>query len=401
MVSSQFISVAVGWELYERTRDPWALGLVGAVQVAPAVVLLLPAGNLADRYPRRNIALIAQAILTLMALGLAAVSFSGAPVWLVYALLAFTGVGRAFSAPTGNPMLAQLIKPGEFARTLPYLISSGHLASIAGPAAAGGLIALTGAAGPNYVVASVGYLSYIVMLLMLPTVPPPPNPAGRSVSDLFAGVAFVRRTPVFLGAISLDLFAVLLGGAVALLPVFARDILMVGPTGLGLLRASPSVGAVLSSLIQTRLPPWPRPGVVLLCAVLGFGIATIGFGLSHSLPLSMFFLFWTGACDSVSMVIRGTLEQALTPDRLRGRVSAVNSLFIGLSNEFGAFESGATASLFGPVASVVGGGAGTIAVVATVFVLCPALARVAPLHTLRPEDDEAVVTGRTAQPARA
>lgn len=400
-ISSQLISVAVGWELYERTRDPWALGLVGAAQVTPAVILFLPAGNLADRFPRRNIALIAQTLLLLTALGLAAVSWMGAPIAFVYALLALTGVGRAFSAPTGNPLLAQLLKPREFARAYTWLISSGQIASIVGPALAGGLIQLTGAAAPNYLAAAAGYLAYVGMLTTLPVVAPPPNPAGRSVRDLFAGVAFIRRTPVFLAAISLDLFGVLLGGAVALLPIYARDILLVGPGGLGLLRGAPSVGAALSSLTQTRLPPWPRPGVVLLATVVGFGVATIGFGLSRNLLLSMFFLFWVGAFDSVSMVIRGTLEQALTPDRLRGRVSAVNSLFIGLSNEFGAFESGATASLFGPIASVVGGGAGTVAVVLAVVVLCPALTRVGPLHTLHPAEDEPdAVADRPAQPAR-
>ena len=383
--AAQFVSVAVGWELYERTGDPWALGLVGVVQVAPALVLMLPAGNAADRFPRRTIGMIAHALLAVAALGLALVSALGLPIELVYALLALSGAGRAFGMPATGSLLAQLLEPKQFAAAFPWLVSSGHFASIAGPALAGLLIAVTGAAAPAYVVAVIGHLAFVGVLATVPKVRPTPAPGTRKLSDLFAGVGFMRRTPIFLAAITLDLFAVLLGGAVALLPVYAKDILMVGPTGLGLLRSAPSIGALLSALAVTRMPPWQRPGRVLLAAVALFGVATIGFGLSRDPALSMFCLFFVGASDSISMVIRGTLQQVVTPDHLRGRVSAVNSLFIGLSNELGAFESGAAAALFGPIIAVVGGGVGTLAVVVAVMLAWPQLTRVGPLHTLRAE----------------
>jgi MFS family permease len=224
---------------------------------------------------------------------------------------------------------------------------------------------------------------------------------GRTVRDLFAGVLFIGRSHVYLGAITLDLFAVLLGGAVALLPVYAKDILMVGPAGLGLLRAAPSAGSMVSALASTRLPPWRRPGLVLACVVAGFGLATIGFGLSRNLALSLVCLFFTGALDSISMVIRQTLQQVITPDRLRGRVASVSSLFTGLSNEMGAFESGATASLFGPVISVVGGGIGTVVVVAAAVLAWPALLRIGPLHTLQPIEEDDPPVRAVAEPARA
>ena len=223
----------------------------------------------------------------------------------------------------------------------------------------------------------------------LPAVPPPPSDpeSRRSPAQVFAGFGFIRRNPLFLATITLDLFAVLLGGAVALLPIYAKDILHVGPEGLGWLRAAPSLGSLAMALTVTRLPPWKRPGRVMLIAVAGFGAATIGFGLSENMALSMACLFATGLCDSISVVVRVTLEQVITPDRLRGRVSAINYVFIGFSNEFGMFESGATAALFGPVASVVGGGIGTLLIVAIVAAVWPQLPRLGPLHTLKPADE--------------
>jgi len=202
---------------------------------------------------------------------------------------------------------------------------------------------------------------------------------------------------VFLAAITLDMFGVLLGGAVVLLPVFAKDILQVGPEGLGWLRAAPSAGSLVMLMIVTRLRPMQRPGRVLLLVVIGFGLATVGFGLSTNFFLSMFCLFLTGVFDSVSVIVRLTLEQVIVPDRLRGRVSAINYVFIGFSNEFGAFESGTTAWMFGPIASVVGGGIGTIAVVIAVALLWPALARLGPLHTLRPQEEAEIVSETEAR----
>ena len=399
-VAAQFVSIAVGWELYERTGDPWMLGLVGVAQVAPALVLMIPAGNVADRLPRRSVAAAAHLLLALAALGLAVVSWQQLPVELVYVLLALSGAGRAFAQPASNTLLAQLLPPRDFAAAYPWLISSQQLASIGGPAAAGLVLALTRTAGPAYLLSVAAHLVFVAVLLSLPSVRPDTTGQGRGLADIFAGVAFIKRSQIYLAAITLDLFAVLLGGAVALLPMFAKDVLMVGPSGLGLLRSAPSVGALAAALLVTRLPPWQRPGQVLVLAVAGFGLAIVGFGLSRDLLLSLVCLFFTGATDSVSMVIRGTLQQAITPDRLRGRVAAVSSLFIGLSNEIGAFRVGAVAALVGPIASVAGGGVGTLLVVLAVAVAWPALLRIGPLHTLRPEEpDDVTPVAAAARPA--
>lgn len=383
-----FVSVAVGWELYERTGDPWALGLVGMVQVIPAFVLTIPAGIASDRYPRRTVSIISYAIMGIASAGLAVVSWTSGPVELVYLLLAITGAARAFGVPATNTLLAQILTPKEYANAYAWLISSFQVASIGSPALAGLLIALTGSAISSYLAAAAGQLGFVLLMFTLPRMPASQPSGSTGFREIFAGVDFIRRTPVFLAAISLDLFAVLLGGAVTLLPVFAKDILDVGPSGLGMLRSAPAIGALLAALVMARLPAFQRPGVVLLWMVVGFGVTTIGFGLSTSFILSLVLLFINGALDSVSMVLRGTLEQVITPDRLRGRVSAINSLFIGLSNELGAFRSGAAAAIFGTVASVVGGGVGTLIVVALVPFLWPQLLKVGPLHTLRPEDPE-------------
>lgn len=391
-----FVSVAVGWELYERTGDPWALGLVGMVQVIPATLLTIPAGGAADRYSRRTVAMLCHGILGTASVGLAVVSWLGAPVELVYLLLVVSGAARAFAVPSVNALLAQHLTPREYANAYAWLISSFQVASIGSPAVAGFLIAVSGSAISSYLTAALGQFAFMVLMMTLPAVGPPKGSGQGGVRGLFAGVSFMRRTPVFLAAITLDLFAVLLGGAVALLPVFAKDILDVGPAGLGMLRSAPAIGALLAALIMARLPAFRRPGQVLLAMVVGFGVTTVGFGLSTDFALSLIFLFLNGALDSVSMVIRGTLEQAITPDRLRGRVSAINSLFIGLSNELGAFRSGAAAALFGTVTSVVAGGVGTLIIAALVPFLWPALMRVGPLHTLRPEDPDAAPAAKPA-----
>ena len=385
-VGAQFVSVAIGWELYERTNDPWMLGLVGLAQVAPALVLTIPAGNVADRFPRRDVGLAASTLSLLVGLGLAAISWYRLPVELVYALLVLNGVARAFSGPSTGTLLAQLLTPQEYQNAYAWIVSSGNLASIAGPGLAGLLIAAVGVAWPSYLIAAACQAVFVGALLTLPSIRAGRG-QGRTISDMFAGVAFIKRSHVYLAAITLDMFGVLLGGAVALLPVYARDVLDAGPTGLGVLRAAPSLGAMCAALLSTRLPPWRRPGRVLLTMFAGFGLATIGFGLSRNVALSLACLFFVGAFDSINMVIRGTLQQAITPDHLRGRVAAVSQLFIGLSNEMGAFESGATAHFFGAVASVVGGGVGTLAVVGLVMAKWPQLARIGPLHTLQPEVD--------------
>ena len=387
-LAQQIVSVAVGWELYERTGDPWMLGLVGVFTLAPSLLLMLPAGSAADRFPRRNLTIIAAVMTGLASFGLAALSWQQWPAEWVFAILVALGAARAISAPAAGAILPQLLEPRQFTNVNTWLISCMQLASILGPAVGGMLIYLSNDALTSYLVAGVFQFAFVGLLATLPSVPPPTVTGGvrDALANIFGGFAFMWRTPVFLAAITLDLFAVLLGGAVALMPVYAKDILMVGPGGLGIMRAAPGVGAMLSMLLAARMPPWERPGRVLLYVVGGFGLATIGFGLSHNLWLSLACLFMVGATDSISMVIRQTMMQALTPDALRGRVASVNSLFIGFSNELGAFESGAVAGLFGPIFAVVSGGIGTLVVVATVALKWPVILRVPPLHTLRPAD---------------
>lgn len=380
------INVAVGWLLYERTGSAWALGLIGLVELAPALFLMVPAGNAADRFPRRNVGIAAHAVLAAAAAGLSLTSWLDGPTWAIYVCLAVVGIGRSFSSPSVNTILPQLLAPAEFANANAWLATTYQLASITGPAAGGLLIALTGTATAPFIAAMCGQLLFAFVLSRMPKVAPAAG-EHRSARDVFAGFRFVRANRLFLSAITLDLFAVLFGGAVALLPIFAKDILNAGPAGLGWLRAAPGIGAMTMAIVTTRLRPWRRPGVAMLWTVAGFGLATIGFGLSRSFALSMACLFLTGVFDNISVVIRLTLEQTITPDHLRGRVSAINYVFIGFSNEFGAFESGAAAALLGPTLSVVGGGLATLIVVAVVRVVFPELARIGPLHTLTPATD--------------
>lgn len=390
------INVAVGWQLYERTGDPWSLGLVGVAELTPVLFLMVIAGNAADRYPRRNIGIFAHSVLTLAAAGLALLSWMNGPTWAIYSLLFMVGTARAFASPSVNTILPQLLAPAEFANANAWLSSTFQLAAITGPAVGGMLIAATGAATLPFALASVGQLIFIAMLRTMPVRVPPPAAERRSARDVFAGFRFVRANRLFLSAITLDLFGVLFGGAVALLPIFAKDILQVGPAGLGWLRAAPGLGALSMALITTRLRPWPHPGRTLLWTVAGFGAAMIGFGLSQSFAFSLACLFFTGVFDNISVVIRLTLEQTITPDHLRGRVSAINYVFIGFSNEFGAFESGATAALFGPIVSVVGGGFATLMVVLIVRTVWPELSRIGPLHTLTPAEVQMTVASAKA-----
>lgn len=385
-LGTQFVSVAVGWELYERTGDPWMLGLVGLFSVAPVFVLMIPAGNAADRHPRRTIAMLGYALFAVAALGLGVVSWAEAPVELMFGLLVVIGAARAFASPSVDALLPQLIPRRDLANAQAWMASAGQLATIGGPPLGGALIGLIGVASWTYLVAAGAGLLFVGLLWTIPPIAPTTSGKTQRARDLFAGLGFIRRSPVFLAAMTLDLFGVLLGGAVALLPVYAKDILFVGPTGLGVLRSAPAVGALLMALVMAHRPPWERPGRVLLVAVAGFGLATVGFGLSTDVYLSLGCLFLIGMFDSVSNVIRGTLQQVITPDHLRGRVAAVEKVFVGFSNELGAFESGAVAGLFGPIVSVVSGGIGTIVVVGAVALAWPALGRVGPLHTLQPDE---------------
>jgi len=379
----QIISMTVGWELYERTHDAWSLAWVGVFELIPVLALFVPAGWVIDRVARRQVAMAAQVLAAAAGFGLAFVALKQGPVALFYALLFLLGTARAFGSPAVATLLPQLLERSQFVQANAWLSTAFELASITGPALGGLLIALNHRATEAYFVGGACQLLFVLLLFALPK-KPPTRTEGRSASSLFSGLRFIFRNPLFLAAITLDLFAVLLGGAVALLPIFAKDVLQVGPTGLGWLRAAPSLGAMSMALLTTRLPPWKRPGHVLLVVVALFGVATIGFGLSTSFPLSLACLFFTGVFDNISVVIRLTMEQSLTPDRLRGRVSSVHYVFVGFSNELGGFESGSTAALFGPIASVVGGGIGTLLVVAVVAIAWPALRKLAPLHELKP-----------------
>jgi MFS family permease len=381
----QIVSVAVGWQLYERTHDPWSLGLVGLIELIPVIFLIIPAGIVADRVPRRNVAIAGAVFFVFSSLGLIKSADPTTPLSFTYACLLLIGIGRSFLQPAMSSYLPELAPPAALARVNAWIAASFEIASIGGPALAGALIAVTGNARLAFGVAAFFTLLFIAILFTLPVLPARASAAPHSAREIFAGLHFIRRTPVFLAAITLDLLAVLVGGAVALLPVYARDILLVGPTGLGWLRTAPAVGSLLMSLAATRMRPWQRPGRLLLMVVVGFGFATIGFGLSRNFAFSLFCLSLVGATDTVSVIIRMTLEQTITPDPLRGRVSSINFLFVGFSNELGSFESGAAAALFGPVVAVVGGGIASILIVGLVATLWPQLARIGPLHTLSPE----------------
>jgi len=374
--------VAVGWELYERTGSAEALGLVGLAMVLPVLFLALPAGHAADRYPKKSLILGSQALMTLASLGLTGLSLGRGPVGLIYAALFVAGIGHAVSMPARWSILRQLVPDHLVGGAVTWNTSGWQVASVVGPALGGLIIALSGGATLVYALDAVLAASVFGLMAGIR-----PREAGRiegppSFGSLLAGLKFVTRTELILATITLDLFAVLLGGAVALLPIFAKDILRTGPVGLGWLRAAPSIGAASMALFLTHRPPLRRAGPALMWAVAGFGAATIGFGLSRSPYLSFALLMATGALDNISVVVRATLVQMLTPESMRGRVAAVNAIFIGSSNELGGFESGMTAQWFGPVASVVGGGIGTILVVLLVRVVWPDLANLGPLDKL-------------------
>jgi MFS family permease len=380
VVGSQILNIAIGGELYERTRSTLALGLVGLVQVVPVVALALPAGQLADRMDRQRIAAITLSILALCTLGLALNSALDGPVGLVYLFLLIMGFARAFQGPAISSLTSQVVPPANFANAATWESSAWQSSSIAGPAAGGILIALFGRAAPSYLITTVMLLLAGGLLLLIRPRPIERSEGPLNLGELLAGMRFIWQSKVILAALSLDMVAVLLGGATALLPVFARDLLQVGATGLGWLQAAPAIGAVLASLTIAYLPPFRHAGRTLLLAVAGFGLITIVFGLSRSFPLSLLALGLIGALDSVSVVIRGTLVLTRTPDALRGRVSAANFVFIGISNELGAFESGVAASFLGAVGAVVAGGIGTILVVLLVTLIWPELRRLRGLN---------------------
>jgi MFS family permease len=384
VLARQLVGVTVSWEVYARTRSAWALGLIGLVQVVPVMLLAVPAGVLVDRWGRRASALLAQGVAGLAMLALAMASWLSLPLEASFAALFVLGAAVALLSPASSALLPQLVERAQLARANAIGSTCAELASVLGPALGGALIALSGGPVLSYGVAVVGALAFWLALL---SVRPKPVPALAATPGAWSsGVRYVFRSKFLFPAMVLDMFAVLFAGVTALLPVFADDVLKVGPAGLGWLRAAPSLGAFLMALVATRLPPWQHSGRVLLTVVALFGVITVAFGLSTSFPLSLGLLFLAGAVDNVSVVIRITLEQMATPDALRGRVSAVHYIFIGISNELGELESGVAAGLLGTVPAVVLGGLATLGVVALVAFAFPSLRNLGPLTTVRPDD---------------
>jgi MFS family permease len=372
----QMQKVAIGWEMYERTDSPLVLGYVGLVHFAPLALLAVFAGHVTDVYNRKRILLISVAVNAVSALGLAWNSLDGDNyVRNAFLLLLLSGCARAFQQPARRSFLPRIVPREVFPNAVSWHSSGFELSSMGGPALGGALIAVFGSATPIYLINASGLVLFFLLVAGIPYVHEKVADRKLNLESILAGFRFIRRTPVVFAAITLDMLGVLLGGAVALMPVFARDILEVGPTGLGWLMAAPAVGAFSMAILQAHTKPARRSGRRLIFAVSGFGLATIVFGLSTSFPLSFAMLYLLGVCDNISVVIRGVLVQMLTPDAMRGRVSAIDGLFIGTSNELGAFESGAVAALFGPVFSVVSGGIGTIAVVLGAAWIWPELRR--------------------------
>ncbi|MBT3270799.1 MFS transporter [Candidatus Poribacteria bacterium] len=379
--------LAVGLELYKRTSDPFILGLVGLTTAAPMMLLILPAGYIADRMDRRRIVGISMVGACCASVGLAVASAIVAPVWVMFALLFLGAAASTMGRPARTALLPQLVPKDIFENAVAWRTSVQQLCGMAGPAL-GGFIAVRSITAV-YVFSACAALGFVVVLPFMRVARIEDDGKARDRAfgrEILAGVRFVGRTRLLLATMSLDLFAVLLGGAVYLLPVFALDILNVGEQGLGWLRAMPAAGAFAMALLLAHLPPMKHAGRNLLLAVAGFGAVTIVFGLTTNFWIAMAMLFLTGVFDNVSVVVRHTLMQLLTPDAMRGRVSAVSAIFIGSSNELGGFESGLVARLTTPVISVVAGGIGTLVVVAGTAFASPRLRRFGALADARAED---------------
>jgi MFS family permease len=381
----QMVGVAVGWQVYALTGNPFDLGLVGLVQFLPATVLIMVAGQLADRYDRRAILQVCQTIEGLAAAALAVGTLGG---WVsktyILTTLFFFGAARAFESTTNQTLLPAVVPPSLFPRAVASSSSAQQVATIAGPAIGGLLYALSPAF--VYSVAGAMFVSAAVALVFVVVTQPERGASGRppiTFEVFFAGVGFIRNNPIVLGVISLDLFAVFLGGATALLPIFAKDVFDAGPEGLGLLRAAPAVGALGIMLALSRATFTERVGRIMFTAVACFGIATVVFAVSKFFWLSMAALTLLGASDAVSVVIRQTLVQLETPDAMRGRVSAVNALFVGMSNQLGDFRAGMAAGLIGAIPAVLFGGIGTLLTVLLCIRIFPELYAVEGFHTVR------------------
>ena len=373
--SYQIGTVAVGWQVYALTGSAFALGMVGLVQFIPSALLVFAAGHVADRYDRKRVVQMCQFVEALTAGFLACGTLAG---WLnvaeIFIAMAVFGIATAFESPAAAALLPAVAPPGMLQKGTAVSTAAWQLATISGPAL-GGLTYVVAPGAPYVVMGLFWLLSgllYGAITLIGSGAPKEPP----TLASLFAGVGFVRRNPAILGTISLDLFAVLLGGATALLPIYAHDILHTGPWGLGLLRGAPAVGALIMSGVLARHAITRRAGIRMFQAVIVFGLATVVFAVSHSIVLSVLALIIMGAADTVSVVIRIALVQLSTPDGMRGRVGAVNYLFVNASNQLGEFESGLTAALFGAVPAVILGGVGTIAIAFLWMKLFPSLRNV-------------------------
>jgi len=382
----QMFTMALGWEIYERTQSAFALGLVGLTLILPMYALTLPAGHFADNHSRKRIVTLTVAIVALMNLAFCVISLKQAPIVLTYLLLLVVSGARTFMGAAMASFMPQLVERQHFSKAVTWNGGLFQLSSIVGPSLAGLIIGWAGhKAWPVYALNAVAALTFCALLGSVHVRQVVAVKEKMTLSSLLTGFRFVFSNRIVSGVITLDMFAVLLGGATALLPVFAKEILHIGPRELGFLQSALPLGAVLCSIYMAHRPPLQRAGPALLWAVIGFGLATIGFGFSHWFWLSFAMLFACGVADNISVIVRHTLVQMLTPDDKRGRVSAVNNLFINTSNELGEFESGSVAHLLGPaigntiavgaMLSVVTGGIGTIVVVGAIAMLWPEIRR--------------------------
>jgi len=378
LIGTRIQSVAIGWDIYERTGQALALGLVGLIQAVPAIGLAIPAGYVADRFRRRTVVICSLVGATVTSTALCLVAFHEAPVRLMFVMLLLDATALSIGRPARNALMPQLVPPRAFHNAVTWNASMFQISSVIGPAIGGILIAIE--SWMAYAVCAVTSLVFIIILFRIDEGARTRTTEPASVRSLFAGLKYMRQNPTLLSIVTLDMFAVLLGGAVYLLPVYAKGILHVGATGFGWLTAAPAVGALCMAVTVAHLPPMKHAGRNLLYAVAGFGLATIVFGLSKWFWLSWLMLFMTGALDNISVVVRHTMVQMLTPDSMRGRVSAINTVFISSSNELGGLESGLVAHWFGPVISVVSGGIGTILIVLLMAAGAPSIRRLGSLR---------------------
>ncbi|HMQ68952.1 MAG TPA: MFS transporter [Ignavibacteria bacterium] len=378
-IASQMQAVIVGWQIYEITKDPLSLGMIGLAEAIPSISVLLFAGHITDTNDRKKIVMYSVILMSLCSILLLIIStdtidiFASNKVTAMYAAIFLSGIGRGFSAPSFFAFVSQLVPKDILPNAITWNTTTWQTGAVSGPAIGGLLYGFIGATNSYSTIV----FFWILAIILIAPIAKKPIPEALSIMSLkqrlTIGLKFILERKIILGAISLDLFAVLFGGAVALLPIFAGEILLVGPQGLGALRAAPSIGAVIMAVYMTRHKITKNAGRNLLVGIFGFGICIIVFGLSENFYLSLTMLALSGAFDSVSVVVRSTIIQLMTPDNMKGRVSAVNSIFIGSSNEIGAFESGVAAKLLGTVPSVIFGGVMTLIIVSFVTVASPAL----------------------------